>query len=70
MELGIETIYQYNARAPTPAIERHIFIGREPTKPHIGPLGNMDFRKMGRAATATRREVALHRRGPAAAGGA
>ena len=64
MELGIETIYQYNALAPTLSIERNIFIGREPIKTRIGRIGNMDFRKMGREAMEALRDVDLHLRSP------
>ena len=64
MELGIETIYQYNALAPTLSIERNIFIGREPIKARIGRIGNMDFRKMGREAMEALRDVDLHLRSP------
>ena len=64
MELGIETIYQYNALAPTLSIERNIFIGREPITARIGRIGNMDFRKMGREAMAALRNVDLHLRSP------
>ena len=64
MDLGIETIYQYNALAPTLSIERNIFIGREPVNRHIGRIGNMDFRRMGREAMAALRDVGLHLRSP------
>ena len=64
MDLGIETIYQYNALAPTLSIERNIFIGREPITARIGRIGNMDFRKMGREAMDALRDVGLHLRSP------
>ena len=64
MDLGIETIYQYNALAPTLSIERNIFIGREPVNRRIGRIGNMDFRRMGREAMAALRDVGLRLRSP------
>ena len=64
MALGIETIYQYTAMVPQMSIARNIFIGREPVRFRIGPLGYLDYPKMGREALQALREVGLHLRSP------
>ena len=46
MSLGIETIYQDSALAPTLSISRNLFVGREPTNYNIGSFGLMDRSKM------------------------
>ena len=46
MSLGIETIYQDSALAPTLSIARNLFVGREPTNYNIGSFGLMDRAKM------------------------
>ena len=46
MRLGIETIYQDSALAPTLSIARNLFVGREPTNYNIGSFGLMDRAKM------------------------
>jgi len=46
MKLGIETIYQDSALAPTLSIARNLFVGREPTNYNIGSFGLMDRAKM------------------------
>jgi simple sugar transport system ATP-binding protein len=46
MALGIETIFQDSALAPTLSIARNLFVGREPTKFKIGSFGLMDRKKM------------------------
>ena len=46
MALGIETIFQDSALAPTLSIARNLFVGREPTKFKIGSFGLMDKEKM------------------------
>ena len=46
MKLGIETIFQDSALAPTLSISRNLFIGREPTNYNIGSFGLMDKSKM------------------------
>ncbi len=43
MDLGIETIYQYNSMVPTMSIARNLFIGREPLKWKVGNFGRMDL---------------------------
>ena len=45
MKLGIETIYQDSALAPTLSIARNLFVGREPTTFNIGSLGLLDREK-------------------------
>src|SRR5258706_5710410 len=39
MQLGIETIYQYNSMVPTMSIARNLFVGREPLKIAVGGFG-------------------------------
>ena len=46
MKLGIETIFQDSALAPTLSISRNLFIGREPTNYKVGSFGLMDRKKM------------------------
>ena len=46
MRLGIETIYQDSALAPTLSIARNLFVGREPTNYNIGSFGLMNRSKM------------------------
>jgi simple sugar transport system ATP-binding protein len=46
MALGIETIFQDSALAPTLSIARNLFVGREPTTFKIGSFGLMDKAKM------------------------
>ena len=64
MALGVETIYQYTALVPKMSIARNIFIGREPVRFRVGPLGVLDYPKMGREALQALREVELHLRSP------
>jgi len=46
MALGVETIFQDSALAPTLSIARNLFVGREPTKFNIGSFGLMVQDKM------------------------
>ena len=64
MTLGIETIYQYNAMVPQMSIARNIFIGREPVRFRIGPIGLLDVPRMGRESMEALRDVDLHLRSP------
>ena len=64
MALGVETIYQYTALVPQMSIARNIFIGREPVRLRVGPLGFLDYPKMAREALQALREVELHLRSP------
>lgn len=64
MELGIETIYQYNSMVPTMSIARNIFIGREPMKWSVGGIGVMDQKKMREESVRAIADVELHLRSP------
>ena len=46
MKLGIETIYQDSALAPTLSIARNLFVGREPLTYKFGSFGLLDREKM------------------------
>ena len=46
MKIGIETIYQDSALAPTVSISRNLFVGREPVNYKVGSFGLMDRKKM------------------------
>lgn len=64
MDLGIETIYQYNSMVPTMSISRNLFIGREPLKFSIFGLGLMDRKKMAEDSIQAIADVELHLRSP------
>ncbi|TGQ39466.1 MULTISPECIES: ATP-binding cassette domain-containing protein [unclassified Mesorhizobium] len=64
MELGIETIYQYNSMVPTMSIARNMFIGREPLKMAVGGIGVMDLKRMRRESVKAIADVDLHLRSP------
>jgi simple sugar transport system ATP-binding protein len=64
MELGLETIYQYNSMVPTMTIARNVFIGREPLKWSVFGLGAMDEKKMREESIAAITDVDLHLRSP------
>jgi simple sugar transport system ATP-binding protein len=59
MRLGIETIYQDSALAPTLSIARNLFVGREPTNYNIGSFGLMDRSKMATEALEAIKRVEL-----------
>jgi len=59
MALGIETIFQDSALAPTLSISRNLFVGREPTKFNIGSFGLMDREKMDTESLAAIKKVEL-----------
>lgn len=59
MRLGIETIYQDSALAPTLSIARNLFVGREPTNYNIGSFGLMDKSKMATEALEAIKRVKL-----------
>ena len=59
MRLGIETIYQDSALAPTLSIARNLFVGREPTNYNIGSFGLMDRTKMATEALEAIKRVEL-----------
>lgn len=64
MNLGIETIYQYNSMVPTMSIARNLFIGREPLKFSLFGLGIMDRKKMADESMRAIADVDLHLRSP------
>lgn len=64
MELGLETIYQYNSMVPTMTIARNVFIGREPLKWSLFGVGFMDQTKMREESVQAIADVDLHLRSP------
>jgi simple sugar transport system ATP-binding protein len=64
MNLGIETIYQYNSMVPTMSIARNLFIGREPTRFSVFGVGILDQNKMGSESIKAIANVDLHLRSP------
>ncbi len=64
MNLGIETIYQYNSLVPTMTIARNMFIGREPLKYAVGGIGVLDEKRMREESVAAIANVDLHLRSP------
>ena len=64
MDLGIETIYQYNSMVPSMSIARNIFIGREPLKAQFLGLGLIDQKKMRADSIKAIADVDLHLRSP------
>ncbi len=66
MDLGIETIYQYNSMVPTMSIARNLFIGREPLRFSLFGLGVMDRRRMADESVQAIADVDLHLRSPEA----
>ena len=64
MQLGIETIYQYNSMVPTMSIARNLFIGREPLKWAVGSFGVMDQKRMREESVQAIADVELHVRSP------
>ncbi|MBW7922901.1 MAG: sugar ABC transporter ATP-binding protein [Rubellimicrobium sp.] len=64
MNLGIETIYQYNSMVPTMTIARNLFIGREPLKAQVGGFGILDERRMRAESVGAIADVGLHLRSP------
>jgi simple sugar transport system ATP-binding protein len=64
MNLGIETIYQYNSMVPSMTIARNLFIGREPLRFSIGGFGILDQKKMRSESVRAIADVDLHLRSP------
>lgn len=64
MNLGIETIYQYNSMVPTMSIARNLFIGREPTRFSVFGVGVLDQKRMGSESIKAIANVDLHLRSP------
>ena len=64
MNLGIETIYQYNSMVPIMSIARNMFIGREPLRWSLGGIGWLDEGRMREASVGAIADVDLHLRSP------
>lgn len=64
MDLGIETIYQYNSMVPNMSIARNLFIGREPMKFSVGRFGLLDLERMSRESVEAIANVDMHLRSP------
>ncbi|MHA1553732.1 MAG: ATP-binding cassette domain-containing protein [Alphaproteobacteria bacterium] len=64
MNLGLETIYQYNSMVPTMTIARNVFIGREPLKYSLFGIGVMDQVRMRKESVSAVADVDLHLRSP------
>ncbi len=64
MNIGIETIYQYNSMVPTMSIARNLFIGREPTRFSLFGMGILDQRRMREDSIKAIADVDLHLRSP------
>jgi simple sugar transport system ATP-binding protein len=64
MNLGIETIYQYNSMVPIMSIARNMFIGREPLRFSFGGIGWLDEPRMRRDSVGAIADVDLHLRSP------
>ncbi|MDP1731430.1 MAG: ATP-binding cassette domain-containing protein [Devosia sp.] len=64
MNLGIETIYQYNSMVPSMSISRNLFIGREPLKFAICGFGLLDQKRMREESVKAVADVDLHLRSP------
>lgn len=64
MNLGIETIYQYNSMVPNMSIARNMFIGREPLKASFLGVGLLDEARMRTESVAAIANVDLHLRSP------
>ena len=64
MDLGIETIYQYNSMVPVMSIARNLFIGREPLRWSVGGFGWLDQRRMREDSVRAIADVDLHLRSP------
>ena len=62
MKLGIETIYQDSALAPTLSIARNLFVGREPLTLKLGSLGLLDREKMAKESLEAIKRVELYLR--------
>ena len=69
MQLGIETIYQYNSMVPTMSIARNLFVGREPLEMvAVAGFGVMDQKRMRQESVQAIADVDLHLRSPDAHG--
>jgi len=59
MKLGIETIFQDSALAPTLSIARNLFVGREPLTFKLGSFGLLDRKKMAKESLEAIKRVEL-----------
>ena len=59
MKLGIETIYQDSALAPTLSIARNLFVGREPLTYKLGSFGLLNRKKMAKESLEAIKRVEL-----------
>ena len=64
MDLGIETIHQYNTMFQEMSIARNVFIGREPKKFGFKSLALLDEEKMNKESMEAINEVGLNLRSP------
>lgn len=64
MDLGIETIHQYNTMFQEMSIARNVFIGREPKKFGFKSLSILDEKKMNQESMEAINEVGLNLRSP------
>jgi len=64
MDLGIETIHQYNTMFQEMSIARNVFIGREPKKFGFKSLALLDEEKMNKESMKAINEVGLDLRSP------
>jgi simple sugar transport system ATP-binding protein len=64
MQLGIETVYQYNSMVPTMSVARNMFIGREPLLASALGIGILDQRRMRHDSVKALADVDLHLRSP------
>jgi simple sugar transport system ATP-binding protein len=64
MQLGIETVYQYNSMVPTMSVARNVFIGREPLRFSVAGIGLLNQRRMRRDSIQALADVDLHLRSP------
>tara|TARA_B110000196_G_scaffold287825_1_gene272410 strand:+ start:16 stop:759 length:744 start_codon:yes stop_codon:yes gene_type:complete len=64
MNLGIETIHQYNTMFQEMSIARNVFIGREPKKFGFQSLALLDEEKMNKESMEAINEVGLNLRSP------
>ena len=64
MDLGIETIYQYNSMVPDMSIARNLFMGREPMTFSLGGFGLIDIKKIREESIGAIADVDLHLRSP------
>ena len=64
MNLGIETIHQYNTMFQEMSIARNVFIGREPKKFGFKSLALLDEEKMNKESMEAINEVGLNLRSP------